>query len=127
MTHAYEILMDKEKRQLYDRHGEKGVQEGGGRGGGGMGDIFDMFSMGGRGGQQRGPSKPKPRGVRKECTLEELYNGKTDELAFERIVCCSECDGVGGTDATAVQKCPSCKGQGAKMMIRQMGPGMITQ
>jgi len=51
MTHAYEILMDSEKRQLYDRHGEKGVQEGGGRGGGGgMGDIFSMFGMGGRGG-----------------------------------------------------------------------------
>jgi len=59
--------------------------------------------------------------------LEELYNGKTDELAFERVVCCGECDGVGGTDASAVQTCPSCKGQGAKMMIRQMGPGMITQ
>jgi len=128
MTHAYEVLMDADKRRIYDKYGEKGLQDGGGRGGGGMGDLFDMFGMGGRGGQQqRGPKKPKPRGVRKECTLEDLYNGKEDTLEFERIIKCGDCNGVGGSDATAIQKCPDCKGRGVRMMVRQMGPGMITQ
>lgn len=129
MTHAYEVLMDADKRRIYDKYGEKGLNEGGGRGGGGMSDIFEMFGMGGHGGPggPRGPRKPKPRGVRKECTLEDLYNGKEDQLEFERIIKCKDCNGIGGSDPTAVQKCSDCKGRGAKMMVRQMGPGMITQ
>ena len=51
---AYEALSDAKKRDLYDKYGEEGLQEGGG-GAGGMGDIFDLFGMGGRGGGGRGP------------------------------------------------------------------------
>lgn len=44
--------MDAEKRELYDRYGEKGLKEGGG--GGGFDDIFGgLFGMGGRGGPKR--------------------------------------------------------------------------
>jgi DnaJ family protein A protein 2 len=50
VTVAYEVLMDAEKRDLYDKYGEEGLKEGGG-GGSGFGDIFDMFG-GGRGGGQ---------------------------------------------------------------------------
>jgi DnaJ family protein A protein 2 len=127
MTHAYEILSDEEKRKVYDKYGEKGVNEGRGGRGGGMEDIFGMFGMGGQGGGQRGPRKPKPRGVKVECSLEDLYNGKEHSFNFDRMVLCAKCDGVGGSDPSAVQKCPSCKGRGAKMMMRQLGPGMITQ
>lgn len=33
---AYEVLNDPEKKSLYDRFGEKGVEQGGGGGGGGQ-------------------------------------------------------------------------------------------
>lgn len=44
LTVAYEILGDPEKRQLYDKYGEEGVNNGGGMGGMGGMDIFDMLN-----------------------------------------------------------------------------------
>lgn len=48
LQQAYEVLMDKEKRQTYDKYGEEGLKEGRGGGAGGFGDIFDMFGGGRR-------------------------------------------------------------------------------
>ena len=55
ITAAYDVLADKDKREMYDQGGEEGVQQG--RAGGGHGDIFSQ--MFGGGGRQRGPQKGK--------------------------------------------------------------------
>jgi DnaJ homolog subfamily A member 2 len=62
-----------------------------------------------------------------EVTLEDLYNGKTTEFDIDRQRICSKCNGVGGTDASAVQTCTGCKGRGMRTMMMQLGPGMYTQ
>lgn len=49
LQNAYEVLSDKEKRDIYDKYGEDGLKEGGG-GGGDPFDLFSMFGGGGRGG-----------------------------------------------------------------------------
>ena len=49
LQHAYEILSDPEKREVYDKYGEEGLKEGAG----GETDIFDLLmNRGGGGGAQ---------------------------------------------------------------------------
>ena len=92
-----------------------------------MDDIMKMF-MGGRGGG--GGPKPKqrvkPQTKQVEVSLADVYNGKTVDVNIERQVLCKSCDGIGGTDKSAVQSCGGCKGRGMRTVMRQMGPGMYS-
>ncbi|CAG8546978.1 30005_t:CDS:2 [Racocetra persica] len=123
ISHAYEILCDSEKREIYDRYGEDGLSGGGGNA---MSpeDLFaSLFSFGGSGGhsrQRRGKDIIKPFSV----TLEDLYNGKTTRISLQRDVVCSLCHGK-GSKSGATKKCHSCEGRGVKVAMRQIGPGMI--
>lgn len=128
ISHAYEVLSDPQKREIYDQGGEEAIQQGGGRGGGGFSspmDIFNMMFGGGMGGGGgRNSNKTKPMVHKLGVTLEELYNGKTRKLAATRDIVCSSCDGKGGSN---VKNCTGCKGRGVKIQTIQMGPGMMQQ
>ena len=76
ITHAYEVLSDKNKREIYDRHGEEGIQSGGSGPMHGS-DIFEAMFGGGGGRHQRGPQKGKSVQHALKVTLEEVYKGKT--------------------------------------------------
>lgn len=85
MTRAYEILFDKEKRDIYDKYGMEGIEKGIGAGGGGMDDIFSMFAGGGGGmGGQKRKARVKPIARKIECSLADVYNGNTFDLEVER-------------------------------------------
>jgi len=100
--------------------------KGGAGGGGGMDDLFSMF-MGGRGGAQpKQKMRVKPITRKVEVSLADVYNGKTVEIEVDRQRICGSCNGLGGTDSTAVQTCTACKGRGMRTIMRQMGPGMYT-
>jgi len=114
---AYEVLSDKEKRQIYDKHGEDGLKEGGAGGGGGdpFGDFFgggfgDFFGFGG--GNQRKRGKPKGENVVMpiDITLEEVYNGEFIEIVRYKPVPKPE---------KGTRKC-NCR---EEMKTIQMGPG----
>ena len=55
ISHAYEILSDDQKREIYDSYGEEGLLGQGGPGGMGAEDIFSQFFGGGFGGMGGGP------------------------------------------------------------------------
>lgn len=132
ISHAYEILSDSNKRQVYDQYGEAGL-EGGAGGGGGMAaeDLFAQFfgggggfggMFGGGGGMpQRGPQKAKTIFHTHHVSLEDIYRGKISKLALQRSIICPKCEGRGGKEGS-VKKCGGCDGQGVKAMMRQMGP-----
>lgn len=135
ISHAYEVLSDPQKRQIYDQYGEAGL-EGGAGGGGGMAaeDLFAQFFGsggfggglggmfgGGMGGHSRGPTKAKTIHHVHNVSLEDIYRGKISKLALQRSILCPKCEGRGGKQG-AVRRCTSCDGHGMKTMMRQMGP-----
>lgn len=125
ITSAHEVLSDPEKRKLYDQYGEKGLEAGGRGGGGDASDIFSqMFGGGGGGGGRRGPRKGKDVRFRLGVTMADLYSGATKKLRLTKSVICTGCKGAGGSN---VKTCASCKGRGAKTVLRQLGPGMVQQ
>ncbi|KAF4976350.1 hypothetical protein FZEAL_6970 [Fusarium zealandicum] len=135
VSHAYEILSDSQKREVYDKYGEAGLE--GGAGGGGMaaedlfaqffggsgfgGGLGGMFGGGGGGMGNRGPPKARTIHHTHKVSLEDVYRGKISKLALQRSIICPKCEGIGGKDG-AVKRCPGCDGHGMKTMMRQMGP-----
>ena len=59
-----------------------------------------------------------------KVTLEDLYNGTSKKLRLTKSIICSQCAGKGGKGEAT---CRDCKGHGVKLVIRQLGPGMIQQ
>lgn len=57
---AYEVLMDPDKRQLYDQYGEEGLKEGFGMGGFEE-DLFSFFGFPFGGPPRRGPAHGRKR------------------------------------------------------------------
>ncbi|CAI6332402.1 unnamed protein product [Periconia digitata] len=145
---AYEILSDDDKRHLYDTHGMSAFDPSRGGGMGGEPDMDDIFAqmfggmggfpggmpgMGGMGGMPGGPrGRNVPRKGRSveqeyEVTLEELYKGKTTKFSNTKNVVCQTCQGSGGKPGAKAHDCSQCGGQGQKNVLRQVGPGLVTQ
>lgn len=150
ISFAHEVLSDPDKREMYDRYGENGLRDDGsagmedllshifghGQGGGMFGGYggfggFGPFGMGGMGGMSGGRRRPQRRRGEDtvhplRVTLEDLHNGKVSKLKLRKKVICTTCKGAGGK-GNAVQKCSGCKGNGVKISIQPLGPGMVQQ
>mmetsp|Transcript_273 Transcript_273/g.372 ORF Transcript_273/g.372 Transcript_273/m.372 type:complete len:414 (-) Transcript_273:30-1271(-) len=132
ISEAYEVLSDENKRAMYDKYGKDALREGG-MGGHSAEDIFSSFFggpfssfFGGMGGN-RGPKKGDDIVHEIGVSLEDLYNGKTTKLAVTRNVLCAKCDGKGTKSGASVGKCKTCEGRGIRLIVKQLGPGMIQQ
>ncbi|KAG8653712.1 dnaJ protein homolog 2 isoform X2 [Manihot esculenta] len=131
LGHAYEVLSDPEKRDIYDQYGEDALKEGMGGGGGVHNpfDIFDsLFGGGAFGGSSRGRRQKRGDNIVHPLmvSLEDLYNGTTKKLSLSRNILCPKCKGK-GSKSGASGACYGCQGSGMKITTRHIGLGMVQQ
>jgi len=138
-SEAYEVLSDKEKRQIYDQYGHSGLEnQFGGTGfsweefmhrsdlndifGDGLGSIFETIFGGGFGGRNQRSSGSSNRGedlqIELSLSLQEIANGveKTIKIGIKEP--CDKCGGSGSAEGKT-ETCPNCKGTGQIRQIRQ--------
>lgn len=57
--------------------------------------------------------------------LKDFYNGKTSKLRATRNVICAKCTGTGSKRPGIEATCKTCNGRGVRVIVRQIGPGMV--
>ena len=122
VAEAYEVLGDDEKRKQYDNPASNfDFKASGGPDFGGM-DINDILKhFGGFGGfgdfdfgEERKPRQVVGTNIQITfpLTLEELFNGVTKKIKYNRFEPCDECGGSGLTANSRKRTCKSCGGTG---------------
>jgi DnaJ homolog subfamily A member 2 len=123
---AYEVLSDTSQRAIYDS------SRGGVRPPAPPPPHF-AFSFGFPPGARRMPPPgwaravtPQPP-IRVPVTLEEIYSGTVKNVNVTYEARCTDCDGSGGKPGTSRILCSMCNGQGSKITVMQLGPGVLQQ
>lgn len=127
INQAKEILLDKEKRELYDRVGmnmfNPEFQEGH-QGGNPFNHFSNMFNHGfpfGMGMPQSNRTKP-PENITEtiNVSLEQLYNELPVDITYKHKHYCVKCNGEGTKDGKS-STCNGCDGKGMRVQVVQMG------
>ncbi len=150
LSEAYEVLMDEEKRGLYDRFGHEGVQRTfPGRGFDWsdftrFGDLEDIFTNGffrdffggfsrpfgsslfeeffrqTSGERYGGPIRGRDLRIDIGVTLEQVAKGAKREVEVPRRVACADCNGSGAEDGV-MTTCTRCNGTGQIRDVQRRG------
>ncbi len=127
ISEAYEVLMDDEKRRVYDQYGAEGVKFGP------QGfdwsnfthfddlqDLFNQFFRNmGFGSIFEEETRENIR-IILDIDLKDAYEGTSKTVSYERETTCPDCNGTGAKDGKT-RKCPTCKGTGQVRNVRSMG------
>ena len=136
LAEAQEVLVDGEKRSVYDRYGWEGLDSRGYapnfQGFGSFADIFDAFfggsdpfGFGGRGGPlavQGGDVA-----VHVEVSLVEAAIGVGRPVEYEVVEPCARCSGRGAEPGTPVDTCRRCGGSGQLQAISRTAFGQLVR
>lgn len=138
-SEAYEVLSDKDKRQIYDQYGHAGIDQQLGNGGfnwdnfshfedisdlfggGGFGSIFETLfggGFGGRGGGQQRSNRGSDLRIELSLSLKEIALGTEKTVKINAKEACDVCHGSGSADGNT-ETCSQCRGTGQVRTVRQ--------
>lgn len=142
---AYEILSDEDKRSLYDRFGEEGL-EGQYDGPGGRPEEVDPFEvLGSFFGESNGffSRRSGPGGMNFDMrnkgrqsldirydlylSFEESIFGVQRDIEFSCIEECDSCSGTGAKSSNCIKVCSHCGGLGGVVKTKETAFGEISQ
>ena len=127
IAEAYEVLVDPEKRALYDRYGEAGLRSGAGgfhhvdlaealrifmRDFGGMGGLGGLESLFGGGASPAESRRGQDIRVSVKLSLQEVATGTKRTVKLKTLLRCETCEGSGGAAGTRPTTCSTCGGSG---------------
>jgi molecular chaperone DnaJ len=126
VTEAYAVLVDSEKRSMYDRFGHAGVSGAGAGGFSGFdpsvfqdfsdifGEFFGFGDLFGGGGGRRRTRAQRGADLREDITLEfdEAVFGTETKVTVRRHEVCEDCRGSGAAAGKAPVSCRACGGRG---------------
>lgn len=126
VTEAYAVLVDSEKRSMYDRFGHAGVNSAGAGGFSGFdptvfqdfsdifGEFFGFGDLFGGGGGRRRTRAQRGADLREDITLEfdEAVFGTETKVTVRRHESCEDCRGSGAAAGKAPVSCRACGGRG---------------
>jgi len=131
---AYSVLMDSEKRSIYDQYGHQGLRGQGFSGFSGFdSSIFQDFEdilgnffnfgfgdiFGGSRTNRRYPRKGRDLAVEVKINLKEAASGVEKEIQISRSETCPTCGGSKTKPGSQKKECPTCRGRGK--VRRQQG------
>ncbi|KAI0783681.1 DnaJ-domain-containing protein [Abortiporus biennis] len=126
VAHAYDVLSNPEKRQIYDRYGEEGLKahEGGQQPHSNPFDMFQSFFGTPHQDQVRkGPTSLSEM----EINLSDMYKGTSIDFMVKKRILCDHCRGSGAASSADIHTCTGCNGAGVKIVRQQIFPGMFSQ
>ena len=118
INEAYDILVDDNKRAMYDQFGRDGLN------GNNFNNHFDPFSMFNRQSRQQNEVQIKPIEIRVNITLEDVFSGKNICETVNRRNPCTDCNSTGFTDKQN-HTCNNCNGTGKSFQTIRMGPQIV--
>ncbi|OUM62152.1 hypothetical protein PIROE2DRAFT_27510, partial [Piromyces sp. E2] len=122
ITEAYEVLMDDEKRNIYNKFGKDGLKNRQEQRGNPF-SFFHNFNNGGQEEERKGPSIKIDVAV----SLKELYLGTTIDIDVNKRMICPHCGGTGANGYDGFRTCHVCGGTGQKKLQFMLGPGIFQQ
>src|SRR3954447_20549685 len=136
LAEAQEVLIDSEKRSVYDRHGWDGLDSRGYapnfQGFGSFADIFDAFfggsdpfGFGGRGGPMA--VQGGDVAVQIEVSLLEAAIGVQRVVEHEVVDPCAHCGGRGAEPGTPIDTCRRCGGSGQLQSVSRTAFGQLVR
>lgn len=136
---AYEVLMDQDKRAMYDRYGHDGLKNSGYDYSGpfdfGFGDLNDILSSFFGGGFTNGRSRQHANAPMRgsdlrldlQITFEEAVFGAEKNVEIQHLEACTSCNASGAEPGTTPITCSACNGYGQVQQTTQTILGHFTQ